>query len=112
MHKCKFGHHCSKKAYTVGKGNKPVDSARRHRPYSCGCSLWQLLAPEVRKEQNILLQCIRYVVRTNFLGHRQQPQQQESSSEEKEGVTVSAGSATVEEQNSYNNEPSESISDT
>lgn len=28
----------------------------------------QLLAPEVRKEQNTLLQCIRYIVDTGFLG--------------------------------------------
>lgn len=30
----------------------------------------QLLAPEIRREQNVLLQCIRHIVATGFLGHR------------------------------------------
>lgn len=33
-------------------------------------SFSQLLASEVQKEQNVLLQCVRYVVKTGFLGHR------------------------------------------
>ena len=35
----------------------------------------QLLAPEIRHERNVILQCLRYIVRKNFLGVGQQADQ-------------------------------------
>uniref|UniRef100_A0A8P4GH91 C2H2-type domain-containing protein n=1 Tax=Dicentrarchus labrax TaxID=13489 RepID=A0A8P4GH91_DICLA len=37
----------------------------------------QLLAPDIRHERNVLLQCVRYVVRSNFFGLESRPQNQE-----------------------------------
>lgn len=37
----------------------------------------QLLAPDIRHERNVLLQCVRYVVRNNFFGLESRPQNQE-----------------------------------
>lgn len=34
----------------------------------------QLLAPDIRHERNVLLQCVRYVVRNNFFGLESRPQ--------------------------------------
>lgn len=58
--------------------------------YACLVFL-QLLASEVRKEQNILLQCIRYIVDTDFLGHRKPPAREDGDTEE--GVKVASGGA-------------------
>lgn len=37
----------------------------------------QLLAPDIRHERNVLLQCVRYVVRNNFFGLESRHQNQE-----------------------------------
>ncbi|XP_051283935.1 nuclear fragile X mental retardation-interacting protein 1 isoform X2 [Dicentrarchus labrax] len=39
--------------------------------------LEMLLAPDIRHERNVLLQCVRYVVRSNFFGLESRPQNQE-----------------------------------
>lgn len=38
----------------------------------------QLLAPDIRHERNVLLQCVRYVVRNSFFGLESRPQLQEA----------------------------------
>ncbi|XP_054915153.1 nuclear fragile X mental retardation-interacting protein 1 [Poeciliopsis prolifica] len=42
---------------------------RRDMPQSCRATLLEmLLAPDIRHERNVLLQCVRYVVRNHFFG--------------------------------------------
>ncbi|KAF7659350.1 hypothetical protein LDENG_00298920 [Lucifuga dentata] len=47
-------------------------TAQEHRP----TLLEMLLAPDIRHERNVILQCIRYVVRNNFFGLESKPQNQ------------------------------------
>lgn len=46
------------------------------------CDFVQLLAPDVRHERNVLLQCVRYVVRNRFFGLDSRPRDQEGTKEE------------------------------
>lgn len=41
--------------------------------------LEMLLAPDVRHERNVLLQCVRYVVRNNFFGLERRPENKEAT---------------------------------
>lgn len=49
-----------------------------------------MLAPDIRHERNVLLQCVRYVVRNNFFGLRGTPQK-EKTNENKPVPTTTPG---------------------
>ncbi|XP_017282285.1 nuclear fragile X mental retardation-interacting protein 1 [Kryptolebias marmoratus] len=52
-----------------GRGRRHQDTPQPRRP----TLLEMLLAPDIRHERNVLLQCVRYVVRNNFFGLESKP---------------------------------------
>ncbi|XP_056287281.1 nuclear fragile X mental retardation-interacting protein 1 [Pseudoliparis swirei] len=54
--------------------------------------LEMLLAPDIRHERNVLLQCVRYVVRNNFFGLESRPEDQRAK--DKVPSAISAGEFT------------------
>ncbi|XP_067349405.1 nuclear fragile X mental retardation-interacting protein 1 isoform X1 [Channa argus] len=56
-----------------GRGGRHQDTPQKHR----ATLLEMLLAPDIRHERNILLQCVRYIVRNNFFGLESRAQLQE-----------------------------------
>ncbi|KAM8905637.1 FMR1-interacting protein NUFIP1 isoform 2-T2 [Spinachia spinachia] len=70
-----------------GQGGRGRGGRGRHQdpPQSRRPTLLaMLLAPDIRHERNVLLQCVRYVVRNNFFGLESRPQDQRAT---KDGVT-------------------------
>uniref|UniRef100_A0A8C2XM03 C2H2-type domain-containing protein n=1 Tax=Cyclopterus lumpus TaxID=8103 RepID=A0A8C2XM03_CYCLU len=55
-----------------------------------GAVLETLLAPDIRHERNVLLQCVRYVVRNNFFGLESRPEDQRGV-KDKVPPAISAG---------------------
>ncbi|KAK0148389.1 Nuclear fragile X mental retardation-interacting protein 1 [Merluccius polli] len=56
--------------------------------------LEMLLAPDIRHERNVLLQCVRYVVRSAFFGLESKPQDQQASTADndvRKGETTNSG---------------------
>ncbi|XP_028326046.1 FMR1-interacting protein NUFIP1 [Gouania willdenowi] len=62
---------CGKRGKWGRRGRHQV-TQQIHRP----TLLEMLLAPDIRHERNVLLQCVRYVVRNNFFGLEVKPQHQ------------------------------------
>lgn len=58
------------------------------------CDFVQLLAPDIRHERNVLLQCVRYVVRNKFFGLESRAQnQEEPASSGSRSAALGGGSA-------------------
>ncbi|XP_027865702.1 FMR1-interacting protein NUFIP1 isoform X2 [Xiphophorus couchianus] len=64
---------------------------RRDMPQSRRATLLEmLLAPDIRHERNVLLQCVRYVVRNHFFGLENGSQDREEMSQENLTVTATS----------------------
>lgn len=51
-----------------GKGRSKSSRAEMANPKRKSSLLEKLLAPEIRHERNVILQCVRHIVKNNFLG--------------------------------------------
>ncbi|KAM4601575.1 FMR1-interacting protein NUFIP1 isoform 2-T2 [Polymixia lowei] len=58
-----------------GRGRHDMETPQKRRT----TLLEMLLAPDIRHERNVLLQCVRYIVRNNFFGLENRPQNQEGT---------------------------------
>ncbi|XP_014853536.1 PREDICTED: nuclear fragile X mental retardation-interacting protein 1 isoform X2 [Poecilia mexicana] len=74
-----------------GRGQRCRDTPQSRR----ATLLEMLLAPDIRHERNVLLQCVRYVVRNHFFGLENGSQDREGINQE--NLTVSATSELEEE---------------
>ncbi|XP_067116528.1 nuclear fragile X mental retardation-interacting protein 1 isoform X2 [Osmerus mordax] len=89
------------------RGGRGGRRGQRHTalPQRRATLLEMLLAPDIRHERNVLLQCVRYIVRNNFFGlevktlNRQEPEERAVSATEERAVSATeerAVSATEE----------------
>ncbi|KAL7369507.1 hypothetical protein ABVT39_000971 [Epinephelus coioides] len=60
-----------------GRGGRGGRGGHQDTPQTRRATLLEmLLAPDIRHERNVLLQCVRYIVRNNFFGLESKPQNQ------------------------------------